>query len=119
MLEDRPYMRGPSFGSHRSVTTLMITALVVCFVVVAFLIIVTWRPREEKVRAVEYTAQLEDARKAAPWVRGPEPMPAGWVDVTLKNSGHGGADLIKAEVEKGADRYAFALYHTAKAPPAD
>jgi prolyl oligopeptidase len=36
-----------------------------------------------------------------------------------KNSGHGGADLIKAEVEKGADRYAFALYHTGdKAPPA-
>ena len=34
-----------------------------------------------------------------------------------KNSGHGGADLIKAEVEKGADRYAFALYHTSKAPP--
>jgi prolyl oligopeptidase len=34
-----------------------------------------------------------------------------------KNSGHGGADLVKAEVEKGADRYAFALYHTAGAPP--
>ncbi|MFO0591593.1 MAG: prolyl oligopeptidase family serine peptidase [Polyangiaceae bacterium] len=33
-----------------------------------------------------------------------------------KNSGHGGADLIKAEVEKGADRYAFALYHVSKAP---
>jgi prolyl oligopeptidase len=30
-----------------------------------------------------------------------------------KHSGHGGADLIKAEVEKGADRYAFALAHTA------
>jgi prolyl oligopeptidase len=29
------------------------------------------------------------------------------------HSGHGGADLIKAEVEKGADRYAFALAHTA------
>jgi membrane associated rhomboid family serine protease len=37
MLEDRPYMRGPSFGSHRSVTTLMITALVVCFVVESIL----------------------------------------------------------------------------------
>jgi prolyl oligopeptidase len=31
-----------------------------------------------------------------------------------KNSGHGGADLLKAEVEKGADRYAFALAHTAR-----
>jgi prolyl oligopeptidase len=30
-----------------------------------------------------------------------------------QHSGHGGADLIKAEVEKGADRYAFALAHTA------
>jgi prolyl oligopeptidase len=30
-----------------------------------------------------------------------------------KNSGHGGADLLKAEVEKGADRYAFLLSHTA------
>lgn len=29
-----------------------------------------------------------------------------------KNSGHGGADLRKAEVEKGADRLAFALAHT-------
>jgi prolyl oligopeptidase len=29
-----------------------------------------------------------------------------------RNSGHGGADLLKAEVEKGADRYAFALAHT-------
>ena len=35
-----------------------------------------------------------------------------------KNSGHGGADLIKAEVEKGADRYAFALHHTAAAAAA-
>jgi prolyl oligopeptidase len=30
-----------------------------------------------------------------------------------RNSGHGGADLLKAEVEKGADRYAFLLAHTA------
>lgn len=30
-----------------------------------------------------------------------------------KNSGHGGADLLRAEVEKGADRYAFLLAHTA------
>jgi prolyl oligopeptidase len=30
-----------------------------------------------------------------------------------KNSGHGGADLLKAEVQKGADRYAFLLAYTA------
>jgi prolyl oligopeptidase len=35
-----------------------------------------------------------------------------------KNSGHGGADLIKAAVEKGADQYAFALAHTAGEKPA-
>jgi prolyl oligopeptidase len=29
-----------------------------------------------------------------------------------RNSGHGGADLIKAEVQKNADRYAFALART-------
>jgi prolyl oligopeptidase len=29
-----------------------------------------------------------------------------------KHAGHGGADLLKAEVDKGADRYAFALAHT-------
>ncbi|MFF1820989.1 DUF4245 domain-containing protein [Kribbella sp. NPDC058245] len=56
----------------------MVWALLACFIVVAFLMIVTWRPKEEKVRAVEYSAQLEDARKVAPWVRGPSPMPGGW-----------------------------------------
>ena len=34
-----------------------------------------------------------------------------------KNSGHGGADLIRAAVEKGADQYAFALAHTGGAKP--
>jgi hypothetical protein len=58
--------------------TNMVWALLACFIVVAFLAIVTWRPKSEKVRVVEYSAQLEDARKVASWVRGPEPMPAGW-----------------------------------------
>jgi hypothetical protein len=58
--------------------TNMFWALLACLIVVAFLMIVTWRPKPEKVREVEYTAQLADARKAASWVRGPEPMPAGW-----------------------------------------
>ncbi|MFI7063966.1 DUF4245 domain-containing protein [Kribbella sp. NPDC050124] len=56
----------------------MVWALLACSVVVAFLMVVTWRPKEEKVQAVEYTAQLEDAKKVAPWVRGPAPMPDGW-----------------------------------------
>lgn len=58
--------------------TNMVWALLACFIVVAFLMIVTWRPKSEKVNPIEYSAQLQDARKVAPWVRGPEPMPAGW-----------------------------------------
>jgi hypothetical protein len=58
--------------------TNMFWALLACFIVVAFLMIVTWRPKSEKVNEVAYTAQLQDARKVASWVRGPEPMPAGW-----------------------------------------
>ncbi|MEU8226360.1 DUF4245 domain-containing protein [Kribbella sp. NPDC048915] len=63
----------------------MVFALVICLAVVAFLMTVTWRPKqEEKPKAVEYTAQLEDARKVASWVRGPEPMPAGWVATSVQ-----------------------------------
>ncbi len=58
--------------------TNMVWALLACFIVVAFLMLVTWRPKEEKVRAIDYTPQLTEARKVAPWVLGPEPMPAGW-----------------------------------------
>ncbi|GAA0622836.1 DUF4245 domain-containing protein [Kribbella sandramycini] len=64
--------------------TNMVWALLACFIVVAFLMIVTWRPKEEKVRAIEYSAQLEDARKAASWVRGPEPLPAGWAATSVQ-----------------------------------
>jgi prolyl oligopeptidase len=35
-----------------------------------------------------------------------------------KNAGHGGADLIKATVEKSADQLTFALAHTAGAAAA-
>ncbi|WP_350281471.1 DUF4245 domain-containing protein [Kribbella sp. HUAS MG21] len=62
----------------------MVFALLICLVVVAFLVVVTWRPKEEKIRPVEYTAQLQDARKAAPWVRGPEPMPSGWTATSVE-----------------------------------
>ena len=64
--------------------TNMVWALLACFIVVAFLMIVTWRPKHEQVKAVEYTAQLEDARKVAPWVRGPEPMPSGWTATSVE-----------------------------------
>lgn len=64
--------------------TNMVWALLACFIVVAFLAVVTWRPKSEKIRAVEYTAQLADARAVAPWVRGPEPMPAGWTATSVE-----------------------------------
>ncbi|MEV0797735.1 DUF4245 domain-containing protein [Kribbella sp. NPDC050281] len=64
--------------------TNMVWALLACFIVVAFLMIVTWRPKHEQVKAVEYTAQLEDAKKVAPWVRGPEPMPSGWTATSVE-----------------------------------
>jgi hypothetical protein len=62
----------------------MVWALLACFVVVAFLMIVTWRPKQETIKAVEYTAQLEDAKKLAPWVRGPDPLPAGWTATSVE-----------------------------------
>ena len=63
----------------------MVFALVICLAVVAFLITVTWRPKKEaEPTAVEYTAQLQDARKAAAWVRGPEPMPSGWTATSVE-----------------------------------
>ena len=64
--------------------TNMFWALLACFIVVAFLAVVTWRPKSEKINAVEYTAQLEDAKKVAPWVRGPAPMPAGWTATSVE-----------------------------------
>ncbi|MFG1620421.1 DUF4245 domain-containing protein [Kribbella sp. NPDC049227] len=64
--------------------TNMVWALLACFIVVAFLMIVTWRPKHEQVKAVEYTAQLEDAKKIVPWVRGPEPMPSGWTATSVE-----------------------------------
>jgi Protein of unknown function (DUF4245) len=64
--------------------TNMFWALLACFIVVAFLAVVTWRPKSEKINAIEYTAQLEDAKKLAPWVRGPAPMPDGWAATSVE-----------------------------------
>jgi hypothetical protein len=64
--------------------TNMFWALLACFIVVAFLAVVTWRPKSEKINAVEYTAQLEDAKKVAPWIRGPAPMPDGWTATSVE-----------------------------------
>jgi hypothetical protein len=64
--------------------TNMFWALLATFVVVAFLMTVTWRPKEEKVKAVPYTEQLANARSVASWVRGPEPMPDGWTATNVE-----------------------------------
>jgi prolyl oligopeptidase len=52
------------------------------------------------------------ARKFIAEVQGKSAGGPAWLRVE-KNSGHGGADLRKAEVEKNADRLAFALRFTA------
>jgi hypothetical protein len=57
----------------------LIWSLVACFALIGFLAFVTWRPHEEKVRAIDYAPKLAQAREVAPYrVLAPEPMPAGW-----------------------------------------
>jgi prolyl oligopeptidase len=58
--------------------------------------------RVDPLHARKFTAALQAASTGGPVLIRIE-----------RNSGHGGADLVRAEVEKGADRYAFALAHTA------
>jgi membrane associated rhomboid family serine protease len=38
MLEDRSYMRGPGYGSHRSITVILVVSLAVCFVIQSILL---------------------------------------------------------------------------------
>jgi len=58
--------------------------------------------RVDPMHARKFAAAIQDASTGGPVLVRVE-----------RNSGHGGADMRKAEVEKGADRYAFALKHTA------
>jgi prolyl oligopeptidase len=57
--------------------------------------------RVDPLHARKFTAFVQDASAGGPVLMRVE-----------RNSGHGGADLRRAEVEKGADRYAFALAYT-------
>jgi prolyl oligopeptidase len=61
--------------------------------------------RVDPLHARKFSAALQDASTGGPVLLRIE-----------KNSGHGGADLRKAEVQKGADRLAFALSVTEQAP---
>lgn len=63
--------------------------------------------RVDPMHARKFTAMIQERSTGGPAILRIE-----------KNSGHGGADLVKAEVEKGADRYAFALFHTGGAAEA-
>jgi prolyl oligopeptidase len=54
--------------------------------------------RVDPLHARKFSAALQDASTGGPVLLRIE-----------KNSGHGGADMRKAEVQKGADRLAFAL----------
>jgi prolyl oligopeptidase len=57
--------------------------------------------RVDPLHARKFTAYMQDVSLGGPVLMRVE-----------RNSGHGGADLRRAEVEKGADRYAFALAYT-------
>jgi len=61
--------------------------------------------RVDPMHARKFTAMVQDRSTGGPVLMRVE-----------RNSGHGGADLRKAEVEKGADRLAFALWVTAPSP---
>jgi prolyl oligopeptidase len=57
--------------------------------------------RVDPLHARKFAAALQDGSRGGPVLLRIE-----------RNAGHGGADLRRAEVEKGADRLAFALEHT-------
>jgi len=61
--------------------------------------------RVDPMHARKFAAALQDASTGGPVLLRIE-----------RHSGHGGADLRRAEVEKGADRFAFALYYTSGVP---
>ncbi|MET0793417.1 MAG: prolyl oligopeptidase family serine peptidase [Polyangiaceae bacterium] len=63
--------------------------------------------RVDPMHARKFAAAVQDASTGGPVLLRIE-----------RHSGHGGADLRRAEVEKGADRFAFALYYTSGAPNA-
>lgn len=62
--------------------------------------------RVDPMHARKFVAAVQDASTGGPALLRIE-----------RHSGHGGADLRRAEVEKGADRFAFALYYTSGARP--
>jgi prolyl oligopeptidase len=61
--------------------------------------------RVDPMHARKFAAAVQDASTGGPVLLRIE-----------RHSGHGGADLRRAEVDKGADRFAFALYYTSGAP---
>jgi prolyl oligopeptidase len=63
--------------------------------------------RVDPMHARKFAAAVQDASTGGPVLLRIE-----------RHSGHGGADLRRAEVEKGADRFAFALYYTSGAASA-
>ena len=61
--------------------------------------------RVDPMHARKFAAAMQDASTGGPVLLRIE-----------RHSGHGGADLRRAEVEKGADRFAFALRYTSGVP---
>jgi hypothetical protein len=63
---------------YRTMTN-MVWGLLVSLAVVFAVAALAWRPHHETVRVIDYTAQLADARRVAPYdVLAPAPMPSGW-----------------------------------------
>jgi len=63
--------------------------------------------RVDPMHARKFAARLQESSRGGPvWLR------------IERNSGHGGADMVKAAVEQTADSLAFALQFTGGAPPA-
>jgi hypothetical protein len=70
--------RAAERAKYRTVKN-MVWGLLACLGVVALLSLVVYRTPEEKVRAIDYSAALADARRTAPYeVLAPEPLASGW-----------------------------------------
>jgi uncharacterized protein DUF4245 len=63
----------------------LVWGLLACLGVVALFSLVVNRSPQEQVRAIDYSAELTEARKSAPFtVLAPEPLPAGWAATSAR-----------------------------------
>jgi hypothetical protein len=78
MAGEQQDMRTTDRARYRTMSN-MVWGLLACLVLVFALAALAWRPHSETVRAVDYSAELTEARRVAPYdVLAPSPMPDGW-----------------------------------------